>query len=51
MKDVGLGMMKTGRLSPMEFFGGHGVKDTSGLQKMLAKAKEIEEQHIADYKG
>jgi quinone-modifying oxidoreductase subunit QmoC len=51
MKDVGLGMMKTSRLSPMEFFGGHGIKDTAGLKKMLAKAQEIEEQHIADYKG
>ena len=51
MKDIGLGMMKTGRLSPMEIFGGHGIKDTSGLKKMLAKAQEIEEQHIADYKG
>jgi quinone-modifying oxidoreductase subunit QmoC len=44
-------MMKTGRLSPMEILGGHGIKDTSGLKKMLAKAQEIEDQHIADYKG
>lgn len=51
MADVGMGMMKTGRLSPMEIFGGHGIKDISGLKKMLAKAQEIEEQHIADYKG
>lgn len=51
MKDVGLGMMKTGRLNPMEIIGGHSIKDTSGLKKMLAKAQEIEEQHIADYKG
>ena len=51
MTDVGLGMMKTGRLNPMEIIGGHGIKDTSGLKKMLAKAQEIEEQHIADYKG
>lgn len=51
MKDVGLGMMKTGRLNPMEIIGGHGIKDTSGLKKMLAKAQEIEEQHIAGYKG
>ena len=51
MKDIGLGMMKTGRLSPMEILGGHGVKDISGLKKMLAKAEEIEEQHIAGYKG
>ena len=51
MTDVGLGMMKTGRLNPMEIIGGHSIKDTSGLKKMLAKAQEIEEQHIADYKG
>ena len=51
MKDVGLGMWKTGRLNPMEIIGGHGIKDTSGLNKMLAKAQEIEEQHIAGYKG
>ncbi len=51
MTDVGLGMMRTGRLNPMEIIGGHGIKDTSGLKKMLAKAQEIEEQHIADYKG
>ena len=51
MKDVGLGMMKTGRLNPMEIIGGHSIKDTSGLKKMLAKAQEIEEQHIAGYKG
>lgn len=51
MKDVGLGMVKTGRLSPMEMLGGHGVKDISGLQKMLAKAEEIETKHIEDFKG
>ena len=51
MKDVGLGMMKTGRLNPLEIIGGHGIKDTSGLTKMLAKAQEIEDQHIAGYKG
>ena len=51
MQDVGLGMMKTGRLSPMEMLGGHGIKDTAGLRKMLAKAEEIENQHIAEYKG
>lgn len=42
MKDIGLGMWKTKRMSPMEFFGGHGIKDTSGLHKILAKAREIE---------
>lgn len=50
MKDVGLGMLKTGRMSPMEMFGGHGVKDVDGFQKILKKAREIEEAKIADYK-
>jgi quinone-modifying oxidoreductase subunit QmoC len=44
-------MIKTGRLSPMEILGGHGIKDISGLQKMLAKAEEIETRHIEDFKG
>ena len=51
MKGIGRGMMKTGRLSPMEMLGGHGIKDTSGLKKMLAKAEEIETKRIADYEG
>jgi quinone-modifying oxidoreductase subunit QmoC len=42
MKDVGLGLMKAGRLNPMEFFKGHGCKDTKGIQAMLKKAQEIE---------
>jgi len=47
MKDVGLGMWKTKRMNPMEFFGGHTVKDKSGLQAMLKKAAEIEEARIS----
>jgi quinone-modifying oxidoreductase subunit QmoC len=46
MKDIGLGMMKTKRMSPMEYFGGHGVKDTKGFQAMLQKAQELEEARI-----
>ena len=42
MKDVGLGLMKAKRLSPMEFFKGHGCKDTKGIHAMLKKAQEIE---------
>jgi quinone-modifying oxidoreductase subunit QmoC len=30
----------------MEFFGGHSIKDTSGLQKMINKAQEIEDARI-----
>ena len=48
---LGMAMIKTKRMDPMEILGGHGIKDTSGLQKMLMKAKEIEDQHIAEYKG
>ncbi len=43
MKDVGMGMMKTKRLNPMEIIGGHKCKDAAGLKKILAKAREIEE--------
>ncbi|MDM8567015.1 4Fe-4S dicluster domain-containing protein [Candidatus Halobeggiatoa sp. HSG11] len=42
MQKVGLGMWKTKRMDPMEILGGHGCKDTSGLQAMLKKASEIE---------
>ena len=51
MKDIGLGMWKTKRLTPMEMIGGHGIKDQAGFHKMLAKAAEIEDQHLAEYKG
>lgn len=39
---LGMNMMKAKRMSPAEFFGGHGIKDVSGLQKMIKKAEEIE---------
>ena len=42
MQGIGLGMLKTKRMSPMELIGGHKCKDTSGLHKVLAKAREIE---------
>ncbi|WP_126446840.1 4Fe-4S dicluster domain-containing protein [Sulfuricystis multivorans] len=44
MKDIGLGMMKAKRLNPMEIFGGHTCKDKSGIQRMIAKAREIEDK-------
>jgi quinone-modifying oxidoreductase subunit QmoC len=43
---LGQNMMKAKRMNAMEFFGGHGVKDASGLQKIIAKAQEIEESKI-----
>ena len=51
MKDIGLGMMKAGRLNPMEILGGHSCKDASGIKKMLDKAREIEESNAAAFKG
>jgi quinone-modifying oxidoreductase subunit QmoC len=42
MKNIGLNMFKTKRMSPMEYFGGHGCKDAAGLNKILKKAREIE---------
>ena len=49
MKNVGLGMLKTKRMNPMEILGGHGVKDKSGFQAMLKKAQELEDARIARY--
>ena len=49
MKDIGLGMMKTKRMSPMEILGGHGVKDLSGFKKMIQKAQELEDARIAKH--
>ena len=42
MQKIGLNMLKTKRLSPMELIGGHGCKDAKGLQSILNKAREIE---------
>lgn len=43
---LGMNMMKAKRMSVGEFFGGHGIKDTSGLKKMIQKAEEIENARI-----
>lgn len=43
MQGIGLGLMKAGRLNPMEILGGHACKDKSGFQKMVAKARAIED--------
>jgi len=43
---LGMNMMKAKRMSVAEFFGGHGIKDTNGLAKMIKKAQEIEDARI-----
>jgi quinone-modifying oxidoreductase subunit QmoC len=44
MQSIGLGLMKAKRLNPMEILGGHTCKDKSGIAKMIAKAREIEDR-------
>ncbi|WP_025770269.1 4Fe-4S dicluster domain-containing protein [Thioalkalivibrio sp. HK1] len=43
---LGLGMVRTKRMNPMEFFGGHKVRDRKGFHRMLEKAEEIESARI-----
>jgi len=43
MQSAGLGLLKAGRLNPMEIFGGHKCKEQSGIHRMIAKAREIED--------
>lgn len=45
-KDIGLAMWKAKRMNPMQFFGGHGIKDLAGFKKMIAKAKELEAKRL-----
>ena len=44
MRHVGLGLLKAGRLNPLELVRGHRVKDTRGLAAMVAKAEQIEQR-------
>ena len=46
---LGMNMMKTGRMNPMEILGGHAVKDLSGFQKVIQKAQELEDARIAQH--
>jgi quinone-modifying oxidoreductase, subunit QmoC len=43
MQGVALKLLKAKRLNPMEILGGHKCNDLDGIKKMLAKAKEIED--------
>jgi len=46
MQKIGLGMLMTKRLTPMELIGGHKCKDARGLQAILKKAEELEAARI-----
>jgi len=42
MRNIGLGLLKAGRLNPFELFGGHRCRDRKGIAAMLRKAEQIE---------
>ncbi len=44
MRNVGLGMLRTGRLNPFSLFTAGGIAGKSDLQKILARAYEVEAQ-------
>ncbi|RLA06956.1 MAG: heterodisulfide reductase [Gammaproteobacteria bacterium] len=46
MQKVGLNMIKNKRFSIAEAWGGHSVKDKSGLHKMLKKAYDLESARV-----
>jgi quinone-modifying oxidoreductase subunit QmoC len=46
MQKIGLGMLLSKRLTPMELIGGHKCKDARGLQAILKKAAELEAARI-----
>ena len=49
MQKIGLGMLKSKRMSPMEMLGGHAVKDLKGFQSIIKKAEELEAERIAKH--
>jgi len=51
MQKIGLGMLKTKRMAPLEIAGGHGCKDIKGLQAALRKASEIEAAKLAKFQS
>jgi quinone-modifying oxidoreductase subunit QmoC len=51
MKDVGIGMLRTKRMSVSEAFGGHGIKDKKGFDAMIKKAFEIEQAKIKKFEA
>ena len=44
MRHIGLGLLKAGRLNPLEIVSGHRCEDATGIAAMLAKVEEIEKR-------
>ena len=48
---LGMNMIKTKRMNPMEIMGGHAVKDLAGFHKVIKKAEELEQARIVKHGG
>jgi quinone-modifying oxidoreductase subunit QmoC len=44
MRNVAFGLLRAGRLNPLEMIKGHEVRDMEGVRRMLAKARELEQR-------
>lgn len=44
MRQIGFGLLKAGRLNPLELLRGHRVRDRSGLAAILARTAQIEQR-------
>jgi quinone-modifying oxidoreductase subunit QmoC len=51
MAPIGLGMLKSKRMSPVEMVAGHRVKDTKGFHAMIKKAEELEAARVGGKVG
>lgn len=50
-QSIGMGMMKSKRMSPLEIVGGHAVKDVKGFHAALKKAQELEDKRLAGHRA
>jgi quinone-modifying oxidoreductase subunit QmoC len=44
MRNIGLALLRAGRLNPLEMVRGHRCRDQAGIARMIAKARAIEAQ-------
>lgn len=47
MRNVAFALLRAGRLNPVELVKGHDCKDKAGIQRMLAKAAQLEKQRVS----
>lgn len=46
MRKVASGLLRAGRLNPLELFGGHGCRDRAALHRMLRKARALDDERL-----